>query len=61
MFDGELKGCDHFGDLNVDGRIVVTKFTTCFNILKPCIQPKERICVFRAVLAINSDCVPKQH
>jgi energy-converting hydrogenase Eha subunit A len=35
--------------------------TIFFSILKLCILPKERVCVFGMVLPINSDCFPNQH
>jgi hypothetical protein len=41
--------------------LVVSIRTTCFNTLKLYILPTPRICVFRMVLTINSDCFPKQH
>jgi hypothetical protein len=40
---------------------VVTMCTTLFNIKNLCDFLTQCICVFRMVLAINSDCFPKQH
>jgi hypothetical protein len=33
--------------------------TICFNILKLCILPTVCVCVYRMILTINSDCLPK--
>jgi hypothetical protein len=47
-----------YNPLKPSGRYI---YTTCFNTSKLCILPTQCICVFRMVLAINSDCFPKQH
>jgi hypothetical protein len=41
--------------------LVLTIFTTYFNILKLLILPTDCVCVLRMVLTIESDYFPKQH
>jgi hypothetical protein len=41
--------------------LVITIYTTHFNILKLCILPTQCICVFHVVLTINIGYFSKQH
>jgi hypothetical protein len=40
-------------------QVLHKRLTTFFNLEKFCVLPTQRLCVFRMVLTIKSDCFPK--